>query len=134
MSETRGTRAGRGARRPASVLRGDQGWSSEPPDAPRMRARQEPSQPSAPRAPEAPRAPRGPSDAPEAPRAPTGPSAPRPAAGRDRGDDQDGNQDGNRARLRRALSSPRATQQAFLLREVLGPPVSLREGRDDRPG
>lgn len=36
-------------------------------------------------------------------------------------------------RLRRSLSSPGAARQAFLLREVLGPPVSLRTGPHDRP-
>ncbi len=36
-------------------------------------------------------------------------------------------------RLRQALNSPRALRQAILLREVLGPPVSLRKpGQDGR--
>jgi hypothetical protein len=35
--------------------------------------------------------------------------------------------------LRRALASPGAARQGFLLREVLGPPVSLRTDRDDHP-
>jgi hypothetical protein len=39
----------------------------------------------------------------------------------------------NRELLRRALSSPEAARQAFLLKEVLGPPVSMRTGTDDRP-
>jgi len=39
----------------------------------------------------------------------------------------------SRQLLRRALSSPGAARQAFLLREVLGPPVSLRTDADDRP-
>ena len=34
-------------------------------------------------------------------------------------------------RLRRSLNSPRALRQAILLREVLGPPVSLRRPGDD---
>ena len=39
----------------------------------------------------------------------------------------------NRELLRRALESPAAARQAFLLREVLGPPVSLRTAPHDRP-
>jgi hypothetical protein len=39
----------------------------------------------------------------------------------------------SRELLHRALSSPGAARQAFLLREVLGPPVSLRPGPLDRP-
>jgi hypothetical protein len=35
--------------------------------------------------------------------------------------------------LRRALASPNAARQGFLLREVLGPPVSLRTEHTDRP-
>jgi hypothetical protein len=35
--------------------------------------------------------------------------------------------------LRRALASPSAARQGFLLREVLGPPVSLRTETTDRP-
>lgn len=38
-----------------------------------------------------------------------------------------------RALLRRALASPSAVRQAILLREVLGPPVSLRPDHHDRP-
>ena len=35
--------------------------------------------------------------------------------------------------LRRALASPGARRQAFLLYEVLGPAVALRERTPDRP-
>ena len=38
------------------------------------------------------------------------------------------------ARARQVLSSPRAARQAIVLREVLGPPVSLRRVRSDVPG
>ncbi len=39
-----------------------------------------------------------------------------------------------RAALRRLLMSPSAAQQAFVLREILGPPVALREDTEsDRP-
>jgi len=38
----------------------------------------------------------------------------------------------NRELLRRALSSPGAARQGFVLREVLGPPVSLRSDAHDR--
>lgn len=40
---------------------------------------------------------------------------------------------GDRQLLRQALSNPRAIRQAFLLREVLGPPVSLLSRTGDRP-
>ena len=40
----------------------------------------------------------------------------------------------SRELLRRALLSPGAVRQAILLREVLGPPVSLRYDPHDRPG
>ncbi|MGF1599308.1 MAG: hypothetical protein ACFCVK_20740 [Acidimicrobiales bacterium] len=39
----------------------------------------------------------------------------------------------SRQLLRQALSSPAAARQAFLLREVLGSPVSLRTDAGDRP-
>lgn len=39
----------------------------------------------------------------------------------------------DRQLLQQALSNPRAARQAFLLREVLGPPVSLRSDTADRP-
>lgn len=39
----------------------------------------------------------------------------------------------SRELLRRALSSPHAIRQAILLREVLGPPVSMRTDTHDRP-
>lgn len=38
----------------------------------------------------------------------------------------------SRQRLRRALASPGAARHAYLLREVLGPPVSLRTDTHDR--
>lgn len=38
------------------------------------------------------------------------------------------------SRTRTAVRSPRAARQAIVLREVLGPPVSLRRGRSDVPG
>jgi len=39
----------------------------------------------------------------------------------------------SRELLRRALSSPGAARQGFVLREVLGPPVSLRTDVHDHP-
>ncbi|TVR27242.1 MAG: hypothetical protein EA389_03605 [Ilumatobacter sp.] len=39
----------------------------------------------------------------------------------------------SRSALRRALASPGAARNAFVLREVLGPPVSLRTDIEDRP-
>ena len=39
----------------------------------------------------------------------------------------------SRELLRRTLSSPRSARQGFLLREALGPPVSLRADSHDRP-
>ena len=39
----------------------------------------------------------------------------------------------SRELLRQGLSTPAAVRQAFLLREVLGPPVSLRTDARDRP-
>jgi hypothetical protein len=38
-----------------------------------------------------------------------------------------------RDELRRAIASPGALRQAFLLREVLGPPVASRDASVDRP-
>ncbi|HEX6238561.1 MAG TPA: hypothetical protein VFZ68_15275 [Acidimicrobiales bacterium] len=40
---------------------------------------------------------------------------------------------GTRTQLRRALATPGSVRLAFLVREVLGPPVSLRGRVPDRP-
>jgi hypothetical protein len=57
----------------------------------------------------------------------------RPANGAEPGDRSGGRGPSSRQLLRRALSSPGAARQAFLLREVLGPPVALRTDAADRP-
>jgi hypothetical protein len=57
----------------------------------------------------------------------------RPAGDLRPGDRPTRSEPSNRELLRRALSSPRAIRQAILLREVLGPPVSLRTDIHDRP-
>jgi hypothetical protein len=56
-------------------------------------------------------------------------SSPPPAAG-----DDSSASPPRTARARQVLSSPRAARQAIVLREILGPPVSLRRGRSDVPG
>ncbi len=57
---------------------------------------------------------------------------PAPAAG----DDSDGNgrSPDRTVRARQVLGSPRAARQGIVLREVLGPPISLRRARSDVPG
>jgi hypothetical protein len=57
----------------------------------------------------------------------------RPASGFRPGDRPPRRRPNSRELLRRALSSPGAARQGILVREVLGPPVSLRTDAHDRP-
>lgn len=82
-------------------------------------------------------APGGPRAAPPPPERLAGPTGPPPRPQRPPSPHRvDTSERGpsNRQLLRRALSSPGAARQAFLLREVLGPPVALRDDNSsDRP-
>lgn len=65
------------------------------------------------------------------PRVPTAPV--RSSALGDSGAGRNGRRESSRRSLKRALATPGAARQAFLLREVLGPPVALRADEGDRP-
>lgn len=154
MSDDRSRRRDRYRDRPRSVLTGDETWTSSPADAEpmypsgwtlerelrerRQGAQQPPRAQQTQRAEQAQRAPARTPSPPPPPTRPSGPSGPPPAPERPQRPESPHRRQptgpSSRDRLREALASPGAARQAFLLREVLGPPVALRTDRDDRPG